>query len=109
MTKIGDLRHRITIETLSLTPNDSGGQEESWSTFATVWAQITPVKAWEAMQQARIEMTVTHKIVIRELPGVTSTMRVAFGDRIFEIKSILLDEEIPRGFQTLMANERTGT
>lgn len=102
------LRHRITIEQLTLTPNDSGGQAEAWTTFATVWASITPKIVKEVNFAQRIEPRIDHDIVIRYIAGLTTTMRIVFGTRVFEIKAAIIKEEIKEWIQ-ILATERTGT
>lgn len=102
------LRHRITIEQLTLAANDSGGQTESWSTFATVWASITPKIVKEVNQGQRLEPRIDHDIIIRYLAGVTTTMRIKFGTRYFEIKAAVIKDEV-KEWMNILAAERTGT
>jgi SPP1 family predicted phage head-tail adaptor len=103
-----DLRHRIVIQTLTLTPNDSGGQAESWSTFATVWAKITPKSVKEINFAQRIEPRVDHEIVIRYIASLDAKMRISFDSRIFEIKSIIIVDEVKEWIK-ILATERSGT
>lgn len=102
------LKKRIVIEQLALAANDSGGQTETWSTFSTVWASITPKIVKEVNFAQRIEPRVDHDIVIRYLANLTTKMRVKFGTRYFEIKAIInVDEN--NEWHKLLASERTGT
>lgn len=103
-----DLDKRITIEDLSLVANDSGGQVETWSTFATVWASLKPKLVKEVNFAQRIEPRVDHEIVIRYRSGLTTKMRVKFGSRYFEIKAIVNEEERNEWIK-ILATERTGT
>lgn len=103
-----NFRHRIEIQSLSLTPNDSGGQVETWSTFATVWASLTPKIVKEVNFAERIEPRIDHEIRMRYIAGVTATMRILFDSRIFEIKSIIIPNEI-KEFLMLVTTEDTGT
>lgn len=101
-------RHRITFQTLTLTPNDSGGQTETWTDFATVWASVEPKIVKEVNFAQRIEPRVDHEIRCRYTSGITATMRISFDSRVFEIKSIIIPEEI-KEFHYILATERTGT
>lgn len=101
-------RHRITFQTLTLTPNDSGGQTEAWTTFATAWASITPKIVKEVNFAQRIEPRVDHDIRLRYVSGITPTMRVVFGSRTFEIKAVIIPDEV-KDFLHILAIERTGT
>jgi len=103
-----EFRHQIVIESLSLAPNDSGGQTETWSTFTTAWASIKPKIVKEVNFAQRIEPRVDHDIRLRYQAGITATMRVSFNSRIFEIKSIINVEEVGE-FLMILATERTGT
>lgn len=103
-----NFRHRIVIQSLSLTPNDTGGQAETWSTFTTVWASLTPKNVREVNFAERIEPRVDHEIRMRYVAGITPTMRISFDSRIFEIKSIIIPDEI-KEFLMLVTTEDTGT
>ena len=46
---IGRLRHRLTLESASRTPDGGGGASETWSTVTEVWAEITPTSGAEAV------------------------------------------------------------
>lgn len=103
-----DLRHRIVFESLSLAANDSGGQDQSYSTFATVWAKIEPRIIKEVNFSQRIEPRTSHKIVIRYIAGLNTSMRISFDSRYFEIKAIIIVDEIKEWIE-IAADERTGT
>lgn len=88
-----ELDKRITIQTLSLVPNDSGGSVETWSTFVQAWAKINPRLGNERFFGQRLEEIITHVLTIRYVPGITATMRVLYRDRIFQIKSAINELE----------------
>jgi SPP1 family predicted phage head-tail adaptor len=91
--KIGRLRHRIVIEE-SLTSRDSFGAEVSERVqFAVVWADLSPITGKEYLGFKQINSETTTKITTRYLAGVTTEMRVVFGDRTYEIDSIINPEE----------------
>lgn len=103
-----NFRHRIVIETVTLTPNDSGGQDTVWSTFTTVWASLTPKIVKEVNFAERIEPRIDHEIRMRYVAGITPTMRISFDSRIFEIKAIIIPDEV-KEFLMLVTTEDTGT
>ena len=48
--RIGALRHRLTIQTAIDTQDQTTGEPvRTWSTLATVWAEIAPIKGREAL------------------------------------------------------------
>jgi len=105
---ISKFRHRITFQTLSLTPNDSGGQVETWTDFQTVWASLEPKIVKEVNFAQRVEPRTDHVIRTRFFTGLLASMRIVFGSRIFEIKAIIIPDEI-KEFYEILATERTGT
>jgi SPP1 family predicted phage head-tail adaptor len=88
------LHHRITFESLTETSDTGGGFTTSWSSFATVWAEISSLQSGSEHVQA---MQLTGRgdfiITLRYLEGVTAKMRVKFGTRLFNIRRILVPGE----------------
>lgn len=107
-TNISKLRHRIKFQTLALTADGQGGSSEAWSDFAEVWAELKPTSGRERLFAQRIEDIYSHKITIRKLNGISTTMRIAFGARIFQIKSIQKDVE-SNFWMTILTEEKVGT
>jgi len=95
---VGQLRERVIIEDVTNTPNDAGGHEQSWSTFATRWASIEPVSSFTKFQAEGLSHKISHKIYFRYdgLENLTQSMRIVFGTRIFHIQS----------FKTIMEKSR---
>jgi len=85
--RIGDLRHRVTLESPTKTPDGMGGFITAWTTVVEVFAAIWPVGATEQMEAAQQVMTITHRIRMRYRSDVASSWRVKFGDRYFAIVS----------------------
>ncbi len=85
----GPLRHRITIEHPVETQAGDGSVVTDWETFTAAWASVEPLIGREYFAQEREQATVSHKIRMRYLPGITHKMRVAWGTRIFEVESVL--------------------
>lgn len=100
---VGRMRYRIEIEDFVSTTDADGFVSEEWIPFTTVWADITPVSGKEYLNSAQTLSEVTNKIYIRYISSIKTTMRIIFGDRIFNIQSILPDER--NGMITIMAKE----
>lgn len=81
----GDLKHRITIETRAQADDGVGGFAETWSTFATLWSSIVPMRGTERFASEKLEHDVTHKITIRFRDDITTAMRISYETRIFKI------------------------
>ena len=84
----GTLWARVTIEQPTSTPNELGEPVLSWSTFATVSANVAPLSSREAVQYGEVLGVMTHKVTIRYLPGLLSSMRVIYRDRTLEIGQV---------------------
>jgi SPP1 family predicted phage head-tail adaptor len=105
---IGKLRDRITIEEKTQVEDGSGGFSETWSTFATVWAEVLPTSSAERFFAEKLEMTTTHKVRIRYLAGLSSSMRINLGARVLKIQGIVNLEERDR-FLELKCEEGSGS
>jgi SPP1 family predicted phage head-tail adaptor len=89
----GKLRHKITIEQRSTTPNSFGEPANTWTTFLTRWASVEPIIGKEFFSSQQVQAEVTTKIRIRNAPGVLPQMRVIFGSKIYDIQAIMDIEE----------------
>lgn len=90
---IGQLRHRIIVEVLTLTGDGQGGSTESWATFATIWARIIPAFRAERQFMGQIQHQRTHKILMRFYPGIISSMRINYQGRYFQIHADFKPDE----------------
>jgi SPP1 family predicted phage head-tail adaptor len=110
--KAEKLNKRVVIESASMVANAAGELVETWpptagATVATVWAQISPLNAREAQDQAnRMEARTTHKAWIRYLAGVNSGMRLKWGSRVFAIAEVI-DPEERHEMLALLCTEKT--
>lgn len=90
------LRHRVTLQQPSETPDGAGGVTRTWQDVATLWAEIEALSANESVEAARLVSGITHRITLRYRSGVTAQMRVSFDGRVFNIRSVtnLLERDI---------------
>lgn len=91
---VGKMRHRIVIESPTVTQTASGTSVESWATHATVWAGIVEFGGQENIVAEQVEARLQRKVKIRHLSTVTTEMRVNDADksRILNIIAIEGDE-----------------
>ena len=92
--KTGDLRHRLALQ--SNTPDTSvmGQDVANYSTYATVWGSLRPMRGKELINAQQISAEVTSKAVIRYLSTVKSTDRILFETRTFEVFDIIDFDEM---------------
>ena len=88
MSNIGRLRHRMQIQTYSETQDYQSGTIKTWTSIATVFAEIIPSHGYATFNAAQVENLVTHKIIIRYQPYITSENWLLMNSRRFRIRSI---------------------
>ena len=83
----GLYRHRIIIEKPIETRDSQGGVIKSFSTLATVWAEVKPLNSKESIQGGQVDNRTTHFIKMRQQSVTTldTTMRIKFGSRLFNL------------------------
>jgi SPP1 family predicted phage head-tail adaptor len=105
MTDPGALRHRLVLEQPVEAPDSAGGVTRSYATVTTLWAAVVPVTARGDVVAEELGATVTHRIVIRSGPDVTTRHRLREGARIFRIRA-LRDQDGSGRFMEINAEER---
>lgn len=86
----GKYPHQVTIETNVGTVDDGYGHAvESWSEFLTTNASIVSTAVSEDNSRQQVQVDYTYVICFDYVAGITETMRVKFGTRIFEIKDVI--------------------
>jgi len=86
---IGEMRNRVEVQKVTRTSDGQGGFDELWTTIATVWAKIEPLKAYEKFQASQMGMIVNNKITIRYISSITPDCRLMINGVTHEIKSII--------------------
>ena len=89
MIEPGKLRERVTVQIASGTTNALGETLLSWANSTAVWANVQGVSASEALAAGQQETTITHRVRLRYLPGLTQQMRFAWRNRTLNIVSLL--------------------
>ena len=83
MIKAGDLRHEIIIQQSTETQGSYGDPVETWYTFATVWANIKPLKGRMLFAAQAVNPKTNTEIEIRYLCNLSTKYRILFGTRIY--------------------------
>ena len=104
MTDPGTLNRRLTLEAPVETPDGAGGVARDYAAMATLWAEVTPIAARDNVVAAGLGATITHRIVIRVGPDITTRHRFRDGARVFRIATI---RERNKRFLEIHAEERT--
>ena len=85
----GKLRERVTVQIATGTTNALGETVLTWNNSSAVWASVEGVSAREALISGQQETTVSHRVRLRYLPGLTSQHRFSWRSRTLEIVSLL--------------------
>lgn len=105
--RAGRLRHRVTIQTRSTTPEADGGQPATWTDGATVWAGVEPIAGREMLRADAAAAEVSHRVWMRWRAGVTPANRLKLGTRTFEIVAAINAGERDRDLE-ILAKELVG-
>ena len=106
--KAGSLRHRVTIQRLTITQGPSGDLVETWADVATLWGAVEPLSGREYWQAQQVAAETSIRVRIRYRAGLDTTMRVIHDARTLEILSIVDPEERHAELQ-LMCRELKAT
>ena len=87
--RIGDLKHRITIQAPTRVPDGMGNTDNTWTDRATIYAAIWPVSAKEQIASMGLVLTMTHRIRIRYRSDIKSDWRLKYKNSLFNIVSIV--------------------
>ena len=85
----GKLRRRLVIQQAVETQGTTGEMATTWSTFATVWGSVEPLRGREFWAAKELQAEVTTRIRIRYLEGVTPKMQVVDGDKLYWIEAVI--------------------
>jgi SPP1 family predicted phage head-tail adaptor len=89
----GEFRHVIVFQKKSGVQNSYGETSNDWVDVIKTRVGIFPVSGKEFFAAETVNSEVTHKVNLRYLPGITSDMRIKFGERFFSIISVINFQE----------------
>ena len=91
----GKLNRRITIEQRSTTQDAIGQPVETWTTVATVWADVRSTNGLSFIKEAiKADADVSISRVsfrIRHRTGINAGMRVVFNTENYDIEAVMPD------------------
>jgi SPP1 family predicted phage head-tail adaptor len=90
--RIGELRERLVIESLTGATDAEGESIKTWATSTTVWgrAEFLSGRELEAMQKVHAEAVV--RFTVRYNSAITAAMRVSWRSGYWLIHAALPDE-----------------
>lgn len=100
----GQLTERVRIEQAVEVRNSFGETVQSWETFADRWASVDTLSSREFLLQGKQQTEATHRVRMRFVTGLTSTMRIIWRGKTLEIISLL--EQYNRSRHELLCVDR---
>jgi SPP1 family predicted phage head-tail adaptor len=93
MVDAGKLNRRIVVKYLNSGQDSAGQPVLTWTTLATLWAHIRFSSGLESIKGGQDVSVAKCSVRVRLRTDITAAMRVYLGSTVYEIKSILPDEE----------------
>jgi len=84
----GRLNRRLVLEEPVEAPDGAGGVTRSFASVATLWAEVAQLAARGEVIAGHLGATVTHRVLVRAGPDITSRHRLRDGTRVFRIVSV---------------------
>ena len=121
----GRLRHRVTIEALTVSvldgidsdssatdgltdtdPDADGTQSETWADAygRLISAEISPLSGRELLAADAVQGKVSTRIRMRHRPGLRPSMRVVHRGIVYNIEAVVPDPESGTGWVTLLCS-----
>lgn len=89
----GLLRKRLIIQKRSTTQDSYGQPLTSWTDVAIVWGEVVPTSGNENQSADALQSSENFIVTIRYRAGITAKMRIKYGNRLFDIQSVLDENE----------------
>lgn len=83
---IGKLDERISLQRATLIADGQGGQSESWTEYAEVWASVRPMKGMERQASQREEAISDYLVTVRYLDDILDSDRIVWRGRQLNIR-----------------------
>jgi SPP1 family predicted phage head-tail adaptor len=102
--RAGKLRRQLEIQQAIETQGTTGEMAIIWTTFATVFGSVEPLRGREFWAASELQAEVSTRIRIRYLDGVTPKMQVVDGSKLYWIDTVI-DPEMRHIEMQLMCKE----
>lgn len=88
MTSAADLRHKITLQTVTAARTGTGGITETVATYAERWAKVEGLRSIEFFTAKQTQSERTLRFTVRYDSGITPQMRILFETRTYHIEGV---------------------
>ena len=84
----GQLKTRLAVQQPLKVADGQGGVSRTWTTFATMWAQVVPVGSSASVEADAAGATQRYRITLRSQLSLTTRHRLVEGARVYRIIGI---------------------
>ncbi|MBP1920320.1 phage head closure protein [Youngiibacter multivorans] len=85
---IGEMRHRITIQRVTISTNENGYEVETPEVIKEVWAKVANLHGKEYFAAKAVQADNTVKFTIRYMSGLDQSMQIHFQGKVYNITAI---------------------
>jgi len=85
---IGEMRHRITIQRVTISTNENGYEVETPEVIKEVWAKVSNLHGKEFFEAKAVQAENTVKFTIRYISGLDQSMQILFQGQTYSITTI---------------------
>ena len=101
---IGERRFRVRFERASVSADDFGEPDQSWTELCTSWGLIQPLKGTERFAANQVQSDVDHRIVVRsrrELKDLAPDDRATWNGQVFDIRAVIFRDHTRKEIEIL--------
>ena len=91
--RVGDLRHRVTLQYATRVADGMGGATVTWTDVAEVWAAVWPTSASSRIAADQEASEITHRVRMRYRPDMRASWRLKFGSRYLTVLGMVNPNE----------------
>ncbi len=84
--RAGNLKHKLTIETLTPSIDGFGAMTEDYKEFIQVYSEVSHIGTSQKYFTGKYIDLDVKKFRIRYAPGITNSMRIKFENEYYDIK-----------------------
>lgn len=104
--RAGKLRHRVLLQRPVKTQDaQTGAVVKSWADIGWLWAEVYPVSAREFAAAQAEQREITVRVTVRWRADISTSDRLLFRGKIYNIQGVLPDPNSGREYLTLPCSE----
>ncbi len=86
---VGELRHRLRLESAMSSGDGGGGSDVIWTPVAELWACVRAVSGSERLTAEALAGRGMHEVWVRYRADVAPALRFVAGSRVLDIRAAL--------------------